>query len=311
MSRGREEGCGEGSWAGTVWWGRCGRCWGGCRGTPGLHPCTKPVLGSLPSTPAFTGSWGGVKQQAWVTEGHRALPDPLKGCRGLQLPAELPGEVCGATEAPKPSSFCHESSGGGTTPAAVVLPAFTPLGEGSLCLCLGVPWGLSILLAWDRVSTGERRAVTPLAKYFLLRCGCWAFWSQKARAAPSNLMSSVPVSLLGRRCWSQATPRTMWRKSFPMAWMRAVAQTRKRTVSARSQGSCAPCLSRVGSAGGAAWDPRDCAEPKCDLVARRSCVGSSGKRARVQHCLAATLAQLFSVCRAVGSTPCPVLCATS
>lgn len=170
---------------------------------------------------------------------------------------------------------------------------------------------LSILLAWDCVSHGQRRAVTPLAKYFLLRCGCWAFWSQKARAAPSNLMSSVPVSLLGRRCWSQATPRTMWRKSFPMAWMRAVAQTRKRTVSARSQGSCAPCLSRVGSAGGAAWDPRDCAEPKCDLVARRSCVGSSRKRARVQHCPAATLAQLFSVCRAVGSTPCPVLYTTS
>lgn len=149
MSRGEGEGCGEGSWAGHAWWGRCGCCWRGYRGTPGLHPCTKPILGSLPSTPAFTGSWGGVEQQAWVTEGHGALPDPLKGCRGLQLPAELPLEVCGAAEAPRPSSFGHESSGGGTTPAAVVLPVFTPLGEGSLCLFRGVPWGLAIFLAWD------------------------------------------------------------------------------------------------------------------------------------------------------------------
>lgn len=90
-----------------------------------------------------------------------------------------------------------------------------------------------------------------------------------------------------------------------MAWMRAVAQTRKRTVSARSQGSCAPSLSRVGSAG-AAWDPRDGAEPKCDSAARRSCVGSSGKWARVQRCPAATLPS-SSLC-AGKSVPPPAPC---
>lgn len=150
--------------------------------------------------------------------------------------------------------FGQESSGGGTTPAAVVLPAFILLGEGVLVPLSWCSLGpLHLTSLGLSVSTGERRAVTPLAKYLLLPCGSRAFWSQKARAAPSDVMCFVPASLLGSRCWSQAIPRTMWRRNFPMAWMRAVAQMRKRTVSARSQGGCAPCLSRVGSAG-AVWE---------------------------------------------------------